>query len=166
MALEITVDLLIEDDRWPGEAALLTLCETSVQSVLASHGVEVPVEVSVLAAHDAKLAELNGAFRGKTAPTNVLSWPAETLAIGALPAPDPDGIIFLGDMALGFETVSSEATVENKSINDHICHLIVHSTLHLLGYDHLNDAEAAVMEELEAAALARLGIADPYSTMA
>ena len=98
-------------------------------------------------------------WRGLDKPTNVLSFPGSG-------SPSPKGVRHLGDLALAFETLAREAAEEQKSLADHVTHLIVHGTLHLLGYDHEADADAEEMEALEVAALARLGIADPYRDMA
>jgi probable rRNA maturation factor len=118
---------------------------------------------------DARIAALNADFRGKTAPTNVLSWPADDLspeAPGGAPAPPNPGThddpAELGDIALAFETCTGEAAAAGLPVDHHVLHLIVHGTLHLLGYDHVHDADATRMEATEVAILATLGVADPY----
>jgi probable rRNA maturation factor len=98
---------------------------------------------------DALLRRLNREFRGKDKPTNVLSFPAG--AAGTL-----------GDVALAFETCAREAHAQRKDLGAHVRHLVVHGTLHLLGYDHETDAEAFAMEARERRVLRRLGVADPY----
>jgi probable rRNA maturation factor len=126
------------------------------------------VEVSLLLTTDAAIAALNETFRGQAKPTNVLSWPAFSLSPpspGAAPALPPDdgrGPLPLGDIALAEETVLAEARQRNLAFADHATHLVVHGVLHLLGFDHDTDADAAVMEGLEREALAVLGVADPY----
>jgi probable rRNA maturation factor len=105
---------------------------------------------------DAAVHELNLRYRGKDKPTNVLSFPAFEVAPGDAVPP------MLGDVALAFETVRSEAELEEKPFDHHLTHLIVHGLLHLLGHDHEEEDEAAIMEGLERAALARLAIPDPY----
>jgi probable rRNA maturation factor len=72
----------------------------------------------------------------------------------------------LGDIALSFETIEREARAGGKTINDHVAHLLAHAMLHLLGYDHVTDRDAARMEALEITILATMGIADPYETEA
>jgi probable rRNA maturation factor len=80
--------------------------------------------------------------------------------------PAPDGVRHLGDIALAFETIAREAEAQGTSLAHHVAHLIVHGVLHLIGHDHEEDEEAEAMESLETAALAKLGIADPYRDMA
>jgi len=120
-------------------------------------------EIALLACDDARIAELNGDFRAKPTPTNVLSWPSEERSPdvpGTHPeAPDD---IELGDIAIAFETCTREAETQNKPFEAHVSHLLVHGTLHLLGYDHINDADAVLMEQLEREILGKMGIPDPY----
>jgi probable rRNA maturation factor len=114
-----------------------------------------PAEVSLVFTDDAHVRRLNRAYRGKDSATNVLSFPAPANNSAFGPP--------LGDIALAAETVRREASAEGVTLGEHISHLLVHGFLHLVGYDHENEAEAAVMEGLETAILARLGIADPYA---
>jgi len=100
---------------------------------------------------------LNAEWRGKDKPTNVLSFPAFPLSVGD-PLPP-----LLGDVVLAAETVAREAALEDKPLENHISHLVIHGLLHLLGHDHEIDAEAEAMEAIERAALARLAIPDPYA---
>jgi probable rRNA maturation factor len=99
----------------------------------------------------------------------VLSWPAQPLAPitegQAPPAPEQgfDGMIELGDIAIAYQTCAAEAAAQNKPLSAHMTHLIVHGTLHLLGYDHETDADAALMERLEVEILGNLGVDDPYN---
>ncbi len=122
------------------------------------------VEVAVRLADDAEVRVLNRQYRGKDQPTNVLSFPmVQADLIEGLAAGD-DGETLLGDIVLAVETVVAEAGAKALSPATHATHLIVHGMLHLLGYDHGDDVQAAHMEGLETAALARLGIADPYAS--
>lgn len=156
-----TVDLVIEDDRW-SETDLAPLAETATTRALEVAGIDVPVEVALLATSDARMAELNREFRGKDRATNVLSWPAFDLAPGAAPPEDRFGRPGLGDIALGYETCAAEARAADRPFGHHVAHLVVHGCLHLLGYDHENEADATEMEELEVRALASMGIPTPY----
>ena len=164
-----TIELTIDDDRW-NALDLAALARRALSGALAfpELGVEMQCEVSLLATDDARIAELNGEFRGRPAPTNVLSWPAQDLApqrAGERPAPPrPDftGEIALGDIAISFDTCAREASAAGKPMEDHVTHLLVHGLLHLLGYDHVRDPDATLMEGLETRILGRLGIEDPY----
>jgi len=117
--------------------------------------------------NDARISELNTEFRGKSKSTNVLSWPSHDLASstpGQTPPPPPDGE--LGDIAFARETIENEANTQQISTEAHFAHLFAHGVLHLLGYDHQNDADAVLMERLERQALAAMGIDDPYQAEA
>ncbi|MBL8649447.1 MAG: rRNA maturation RNase YbeY [Sphingopyxis sp.] len=121
------------------------------------------VEVAVRLTDDAEVHTLNRDFRSKDKPTNVLSFPQvqDDLLEGL--ANSDDGEILLGDIVLARETCAREAEEKGISLEDHATHLIVHGTLHLIGYDHMDDAGAAAMEALEVKALASLGLANPYA---
>lgn len=120
------------------------------------------VEVAVRLADDAEVRTLNAQYRGKDAPTNVLSFPMVQPDLIQTLGNSDDGEVLLGDIILAYETVATEAAAKDIDVAAHATHLIAHGLLHLLGYDHGDDAAAAHMEGLETAALARLGIADPY----
>lgn len=144
-------DLRVEDPRW---LEVLGDPESFVLRTLGAVTAEVDLDedeaFSVLFADDAALEALNRQWRGKDKPTNVLSFPA------------PDGAGTLGDIAIAYDTVAREAQEQGKTIADHATHLLVHGLLHLLGYDHEADGEAAEMEGLERDILARLDVPDPY----
>jgi probable rRNA maturation factor len=110
--------------------------------------------VTLALADDAEMRGLNRTWRGKDSATNVLSFPADD----EFSAPG-----FLGDVVLAYETTLKEAREQDIPHADHVYHLVVHGVLHLLGFDHADDAEAERMEALERRALASLGIADPYA---
>jgi probable rRNA maturation factor len=142
--------LLIEDPRWREDAAIPRLVRRAVRLTLASCRQGSAKSVTLLLSTDAKLRALNGSFRGKDKPTNVLSF---------APADDPAS---LGDIAMAFGVVKSQARAQKKNIAEHAAHLAMHGTLHLLGYDHEKSSDARRMETLEIELLAALGIADPY----
>lgn len=164
------VDCLIEDPRW-GATGLEEWAEDSARAALGATGLSPDgFEISLLACDDARIAELNRAFRGKARPTNVLSWPAQTRAPAqpgdAPPRPAPAGPgqqAELGDIALAYDTCAREAEAARLSLETHGRHLVVHGVLHLLGYDHETDPDALLMERLEVGILAQMGIADPYA---
>lgn len=162
-------DVLIEDDRWT-EAGLEDLAETAAQAALAHLSIAADgYEIAILACDDAKISVLNADFRDKPQPTNVLSWPAWDLAAendGDAPDSPEDGDTrmpeSLGDIAIAFETCAKEAQDSGKKMSDHVSHLVVHGVLHLLGYDHIRDKDATLMEALETQILGKLGVSDPY----
>ena len=115
-------------------------------------------ELTVVLADDAEQQRLNREWRGVNRPTNVLAFPAWDPR-GPLPEDAP---MLLGDVVLACETVAREAVEQHKTVADHLSHLVVHGVLHLLGYDHATEPEAAAMESIEKAVLANLGVVDPY----
>ena len=160
----MTVDCVVEDARWVDIDALAL---TASDAVLDRLGLEPSAfEISVLACDDARIAALNEGFRGKPKPTNVLSWPSDERAAaidGEMPIPPqvgPDSE--LGDIAMAYDTCAAEATAAGKPMREHTLHLLVHGTLHLLGFDHERDRDATLMEGLETEILGKLGISDPY----
>ena len=112
-------------------------------------------ELSIVLLDDAEQRELNRQWRQIDKPTNVLSFPQIE--------PFSPVVGILGDIALARETLEREALELGKSFTDHYTHLVVHGFLHILGYDHIEDDEALVMEGLETQILATLGIEDPYN---
>ena len=112
-------------------------------------------EVSVYIVDEPESQELNSQYRGKNKPTNVLSFPAEI--------PDEVGVPLLGDLVVCAPVVEREAHEQGKSLEAHWAHMLVHGTLHLLGYDHVNDDEADVMEALETRLITQLHFPAPYN---
>jgi len=153
----VDIDISIEAGDWPDEAALTRLVDRAVAAAFAETGVEGASELSIVFSDDAHIRTLNADWRGKDKPTNVLSFPAFPFPKGG-PLPP-----MLGDIVLAAETVAKEAGLEDKPLENHITHLVIHGLLHLLGYDHETDAEAEEMEAIERSALARLAIPDPYA---
>lgn len=162
-------DTIIEDDRWSA-VAFEVLAETAAQAVLAHlELVAETFEIAVLACDDARIAELNAGFRDKNKATNVLSWPNEERGVEidgdvpVLPEQSFSGIPEeLGDIAISYDTCAREAEAASKPMAEHVTHLMVHGTLHLLGYDHVRDKDATLMEGLEITILGKMGLADPY----
>ncbi|GAB4382512.1 MAG: rRNA maturation RNase YbeY [Albidovulum sp.] len=167
--MEQLVDTLIEDPRWKA-LDLDALSNRVAAAVLTELGLPGDgYEISLLGCADRRIAELNADFRGKPQPTNVLSWPAEERAEEAdgtpprLPAAGTaDDPAELGDIAIAWETCMREAEDQGKAPEHHVAHLLVHGILHLIGFDHVRDRDAALMEATEVRILAKLGIADPY----
>ncbi len=157
------IDVVLEDPRWE-QAGLEDLAIKACGAVLAELDLgSGEHEIAVLGCDDTRIAALNADFRGKPTPTNVLSWPSEDLSAeveGGDPLVPED--TELGDIAISFDTCQREAAQQKKPFSDHVTHLLAHGCLHLLGYDHVSDKDAALMEGLEVRILAKLGIADPY----
>lgn len=119
--------------------------------------------VAVLLCNNAKIQQLNKDFRASDKSTNILSWPNENLTAassGQLPnlAINPQ----LGDLAMAYEVCFSESRVGQIPFSDHLAHLLLHGTLHLLGYDHMEDTDALIMEAIEIEVLAKMCISNPY----
>lgn len=156
-------DTIIEDPRWDA-LKLEPLAETAARGALTHLGLDPEgFEIAVLACDDTRIAVLNGDFRDKPQPTNVLSWPSEDRFPDDLPQGDPDMPEELGDIAIAWDTCVREAADAGRTLGDHVTHLVIHATLHLLGYDHIDDGDATLMEATETEILGNLGIADPYS---
>jgi probable rRNA maturation factor len=168
MNLEIALEA---DEEWDSSRSWEPLVRKAAEAAIAESAFPQlnessrPVELSIRLGGDEEVRQLNAHWRGKDKPTNVLSFPmAEAYE---LEQADEDGpAIMLGDIILAHGVVEREAAEKGVSINQHATHLVVHGTLHLLGYDHEADADAAEMERREVRALARLGIADPYEVTA
>lgn len=151
------IETIIEDDGWtaafddaPALASSCYAAAAQLEPVLQA-GV-----MALLLTDDAAVQSLNAQYRDKDAPTNVLAFPAEQDGVQPGPA-------FLGDIALARETCLREATEKGISTADHAAHLIVHGVLHLVGYDHQNEEDAARMEQREREVLSLLDVSDPYA---
>ena len=150
----LQIEVSINTEGWP--PALEARADEAVREALAQSKAKITgaAELSIVLTDDAEQRTLNRDWRGIDKPTNVLSFPQiEPFAPVA-------GI--LGDVILARETLEREAAEMGVSFEDHFTHLVVHGFLHILGYDHIDDAEALVMEGLETQILASLGVADPY----
>ena len=162
------IDSIIEHDGWE-DCDLESLAEVAARATL-SHLSLVPegFEISLLGCDDARIITLNADFRGKPVSTNVLSWPSEERgapvdgAMPDLPAAREAMPTELGDIAIAYQTCAAEALAARLPLADHVTHLIVHAVLHLLGFDHIRDKDATLMEEIEVAVLGKLGVSDPY----
>jgi probable rRNA maturation factor len=159
---------LSREDPWPA-ADWDALALTAIRAAIARtpHGplLDTPaaVEVSVRLTTDAEVRTLNAQYRHKDKPTNVLSFPmVQADLLDTVSQNSDDGELLLGDIVLAHGVCVAEAAERGIAVEMHATHLIVHGTLHLLGYDHIDDDEADGMEAIERAALAELGIADPY----
>lgn len=166
--MEPLVDIVLEDDRWDA-FGLDALATAAVRAAFAELRLaEAGFSLCLMGCDDARILELNGDFRGRAKPTNVLSWPSQErgVAAGQIPdlpeAGDAEEPEHLGDIAISYDTCAAEAAEAGKPMAEHVTHLVVHGLLHLLGYDHIEDADADLMEATEVRILARLGLSDPY----
>lgn len=150
MSADPVAEIVLDHPGWEAASGVAERCEVAVASALSLITDPRAGAAVILLTSDATLQSLNQRFRGKDRPTNVLSFPA------------PESENYPGDVALAFETCQAEAATRGIALVDHAAHLAVHGVLHLNGFDHENEAEAEEMEALEVAALARLGIANPY----
>lgn len=159
MTAPLTVDVTVAADAWnallPGAAAIAEESAAAAWRAVAPPAAG-PAELSILLADDAAVQRLNKAHRGQDKPTNVLSFPiGDTIVPDGMPA-------MLGDVVLASGVVSREASVQGKAVAAHFRHLVVHGVLHLAGYDHVAEHDAATMEALEVAILEDLAVPNPY----
>jgi probable rRNA maturation factor len=154
-------EVLVVADCWgnepDAEAAIQRAIAAAAESVDADVG---EAELAVMLTDDPGIRTLNSNWRGIDKPTNVLSFPALRPEGAHKPGDAPR---MLGDIAIAYETTKREADEEGKPFEHHLSHLAIHGFLHLIGYDHENDADAEEMESLETEILEQLGIPDPYA---
>jgi probable rRNA maturation factor len=147
------IDIQVASKLWNGQP----LAEQTVRDAIAAAAAalrKTSGEVSVVLTDDAAIRALNRDWRKIDKPTNVLSFPAPKAVSGSA--------TMLGDIVIAYETLARECTEENRIFLHHLSHLTVHGFLHLIGYDHQNDAEADEMEGLETKIMANLKMPDPY----
>jgi probable rRNA maturation factor len=155
----INVDIVSKSKKWKDyEEFIEDICQkiiplTDLNKLLKK---DVTIEVSISLVLDKEMQKLNFSFRGKDKPTNVLSFPVSDCV------PSKSKFIFLGDIIIAFETVKKESFAQKKTFENHLTHLILHSILHLIGFDHESDEMANIMENLEIKILKKLKISNPY----
>ncbi|MEO5866725.1 MAG: rRNA maturation RNase YbeY [Sphingomonas sp.] len=162
IAVELTREAVWPDAGWEGLAQRAAELAISKSPYIALCRATSTIEISIHLTDDTRVRSLNTQYRHKDKPTNVLSFPMIEPDLLDLVATVEEGEVLLGDIVLAHGICVAEAEERGISIVDHATHLIVHGTLHLLGYDHMGDAEAETMEALETDVLAALGLADPY----
>lgn len=165
MTLDHEIDVSLLEPEW--KASFLDVEEIARQAVELTFEVATmprplfgkPLEASIVLANDDLVQVLNREYRGKDKPTNVLSFAAMDAG-----GPVPDGAsVPIGDVIVSYQTIEREAAEQEKFFKDHFTHMVVHGTLHLLGYDHENEDEANIMEALEIRILERMNIQNPYA---
>lgn len=151
MTIELDLQIATQSEQdLPTEANFQTWLEAAL------NGFREQAEVTIRLVDSEESQSLNSDYRGKDKPTNVLSFPFE--------APPGIEIDLLGDLVICKSVVEAEASAQDKPLEAHWAHMVVHGCLHLLGFDHINDDEAEEMETLETQILLKLGYADPYIT--
>ena len=146
------IDVLMQSDLWKATEDVRPVARRAIREAAALLAMPA-AELAVVLTDDSAIRLLNRAWRGVDAPTNVLSFPTKRAGN------DPP---LIGDIVLAYETIAGEARAEHKPFAHHVAHLAVHGFLHLLGYDHVRDEDAEVMEQVELDVLRRLAIPDPY----
>lgn len=148
MSYFVDLQVEIDDNDLPDEAQFTQW----VEAALTDRKEEAELCIRLVDPEESR--ELNHQYRGKDKSTNVLSFPFEV--------PDDIPLNLLGDLVICADVVRREAEEQNKPLHNHWAHMVVHGTLHLIGYDHINDEDAEEMEQLEREILAQLSIPDPY----
>lgn len=149
MSTEIEVQYGLPDGGWPSPGQIRAWAVAALPEWTSDD--RGPAELVVRVVDEAEIRGLNRQYRHRDKPTNVLSFPCDAAVAG-----------LLGDLVISAPVVEREAREQGKTLDAHFAHMVVHGVLHLLGYDHLNDADAAVMEARERVVLASLGYVDPY----
>jgi probable rRNA maturation factor len=154
MSAQVDIQIAVDDESVPDSNDIIIWVSRAMRAV----GRRQDADVSVRVVNATEMRQLNNEFREQDKPTNVLSFPAGD--IEGLPS---DAQMPLGDIVVCAEVVRSEAMDQGKTVEAHWAHMVVHGTLHLLGFDHENDSDAATMEGLEIKILTDNGIANPYT---
>ena len=145
---ELSADILINFSSWEKHPGLKELIKIAIKQTVSNVNTKGYNEISILLTSDTQIQQLNRQYRSINQPTNVLSFPSEKP--------------HLGDIILSYEYIQKELINLNKKFEEHISHLIIHGTLHLYGFDHENDKNAAAMENMERHIMSELGYNDPY----
>jgi probable rRNA maturation factor len=148
-----TLDVIVESPLWDKSPDAERVVRDAIGAATKNTAQD-NAEIAILLTDDSAIRKINRQWRDQDKPTNVLSFPASGAS---------QETAHLGDIVIAYETLAREAEAENKPFAHHLAHLAIHGYLHLLGYDHMTDADAAQMERLEATLLDQLGIPDPYA---
>jgi probable rRNA maturation factor len=165
--MKFTIEIAQDNDEWDSYKEINPkLFQEILEEVLKNYpnfSKVQNIELSILLTNDKRIKKLNQEFRNENSATNVLSFPDLDIDFSQILEFKPDlDYIYLGDIAFAFETISEEVKKKNIPFLNHFKHLLVHSTLHLLGYDHMNDTEAEIMQDIEVKILKKLSIPSPY----
>jgi probable rRNA maturation factor len=166
------IDIVVKSKKWAEIKNIENFVEKTVEKIIPLTDLKIILkknfilDISVSLVSDLQMKKINLEFRSKNKATNVLSFPAldENLIrqIGLKELVGADKYLFLGDIVIAFETLKKESLAQKKKFHDHLTHLILHSILHLIGYDHEEEKMAKIMEDLEVKILKKLKIKDPY----
>jgi probable rRNA maturation factor len=180
-AAGLKIDVLVESEHWQDAGAAKALIRRALRQAAAALSTKT-AELAIVLTDDAAMRSLNRNWRGVDAATNVLAFPVRNVAPRRATARRPVGHAgrhfgdplrnhpnnqsnnHLGDIVLAYETVKREARRDGKLFDHHLAHLVVHGFLHLLGYDHVHNAQARRMEKTERTILRDLAVPDPYCT--
>ncbi len=161
MSSNLDLTIQVPCQAWNGaisgvEAVCRRAAQAAFDAASANAGLPgCPIEASVVLADDSMIRSLNRQYRDRDEATNVLSFASHEML--------PGDVFSLGDIIVSYQTALAESQETGKGIDDHLCHLVVHGMLHLLGHDHMNDVDAGRMEPLEIAVLSGLGVANPFA---
>lgn len=152
--------MVVQAGEWPDQAEVLLLARKALTTAVDVAGLKLPpkAELCIVLSDDNHLQKLNRDWRQIDKPTNVLSFPVSQIEVGEMPE------MLLGDIVLAQETIAKEAVDFEIPFDNHIVHLVIHGFLHIFGYDHTEDSDAEVMENLERLCLQMLNISDPHAT--
>ena len=155
----VQIDVIVRSARWRKRPTAPAIVKTAVFAAAKAVSTP-PAELAIVLDDDSAIRALNRKWRGRNAPTNVLSFPAPAAPDGGKRAKSSP---YIGDIVIAYQTTAREAVAEGKPFKHHLAHLAIHGFLHLLGYDHERDRDAEVMERLERRILKRLAVPDPYA---
>jgi probable rRNA maturation factor len=168
----IHIDIVTKSKKWSAEKNIDNFIEKTCQTLIPLTDLkkilkkDFELELSISLVSDQQIKKINSGFRDKNKATNVLSFPAldENLIreIGLKKAVEPNKYLFLGDIIIAYETVKKESLAQKKKFRNHLIHLILHSILHLIGFDHEDEKMAEEMESLEIKILKKINIKNPY----
>lgn len=168
----INIDLSLKSKKWLVEKNIENFIQNTCKKLILLTDLnkiikkDFELELSISLVSDLQMKKTNFEFLGKNKPTNVLSFPSldEDLVrkIGLKKAIGPCNYLFLGDIIISYQTIKKESLAQNKKFCDHLTHMILHSILHLISYDHEDDEMAKIMESLEIKILKKIGISNPY----
>ncbi|MES2677925.1 MAG: rRNA maturation RNase YbeY [Pseudomonadota bacterium] len=167
--MKIKTDIIIAEKLWKKDPDISKKIKSLIKIIIPQTSLsqlKTAIEISILLTNDEQIQELNKNYRHKNKPTNVLSFPlldGKKIKNGNFSKLDlGTNYLALGDIVISYQTVLRESEEQNKTFIDHLTHLIIHSLLHLIGFDHNQEKMAKIMEDLEVKILKNLGIKNPY----